>query len=48
MNREQLIQSIVARKMANQELNKVLCFAQKVLCFAPAGMANRAQAKTAR
>ena len=41
MNREQLIQSIVARKLANPGMNKNLCFAQKALCFASAERTSR-------
>jgi hypothetical protein len=41
MNRDQLIRSIVARKLANAELNKVICFVQKTICFASAERAPR-------
>ncbi|CAN5346215.1 hypothetical protein BH10PLA2_BH10PLA2_32520 [soil metagenome] len=45
MNREQLIQSIVARKLASPALNKTLCMAQKPLCFASAERAPRVTAR---
>jgi len=41
MNRKQVIQAIVARKLTNSGMNKNLCFAQKALCFASAERTSR-------